>query len=271
MPAFAFTYGSFGDVLATAQVVAKLVLLLRNGRRSVECAETEKELISLGADLANLTHMPVDDDLQSSPIALSVAARIQEEVKRCHLLILRFFQKINASQGLIHKLLWAVSEERELSEFRMRVVERRTALGVVVGMMNSYVMFLSAILFYMTGTHTRGMLLTIRHRVNEVGLGNRQIQDAAVSSLAHQLAIYQEQIVTIMRHVPHAISEETFVVISPAGVPIPIPLAYCRTYGVSCALSPFSAVIMSCYLRIYNEFSALTWVAADSDLVPIGS
>ncbi|KAJ7682225.1 hypothetical protein DFH06DRAFT_1160544 [Mycena polygramma] len=214
MPAFAFAYGSFGDILATAQLVAKTAILLRNGRRSTECAETEKELKSLGADLASLTVMTVDEALQTSPMAVSVAARIKEEVQRCHSTILRFFEKINASNGLIHKLLWAASEEKELAAFRMRVIERRTALGVVVGMLNS------------------GILLSVQHRVDQVTHGNVQTQEVVkegVSSLAQQLANYQQQIVAVIRHVPHGVLQETFLVISTDGVSIPVPVVHCST------------------------------------------
>ncbi|KAF7360456.1 hypothetical protein MVEN_00776000 [Mycena venus] len=200
MSAFAFTYGSFGDILATGQLVAKVIVLLRNGRRSSECAETEKELKSLGTDLENITHIPLDQAHQSSPITpLSIAARIGDEVHRCHLIILRFFQKINASGNcFMHKLL-------------MRVIERRTALSVVVGMMNS------------------GTLLAVQDRVNKVGIGNTQIQED-VSNLAQQLATYQQQIVAVVRNVSYGVPGEAFVVVSSAGVPIPIPLVYCSTY-----------------------------------------
>ncbi|KAJ7763298.1 hypothetical protein B0H16DRAFT_1527399 [Mycena metata] len=201
MPAFAFAYGSFGDILATTQLIIKVVGLLRSGSRSVECAETEEELKSLSADLANLKSIPVDYALQSSPVALSVAARVQEEVRRCHLLILRFFERSNASGTLLHRILWVASQDRELAAFRMRVIERRTALGVVVGMMSS------------------GILLAVQGRIDQVGTGNSQIRDAVqegMSSLAQQLATYQQQIVAVMLHVPHGVTEEMFVVASPA-------------------------------------------------------
>ncbi|KAJ7739870.1 hypothetical protein B0H16DRAFT_1729247 [Mycena metata] len=68
MPAFAFAYGSFGDILATGQLIVKIIIILRQGTRSDECAETEKELKSLGGDLANLTRMPTDDAAQTSPL-----------------------------------------------------------------------------------------------------------------------------------------------------------------------------------------------------------
>ncbi|KAJ6560320.1 hypothetical protein B0H19DRAFT_113701 [Mycena capillaripes] len=211
MPAFALAFGSFGDILAAVQIVIKLIVLLRDGRRSYEWDETERELKSLGTDLANLTLIPIDDSLQSSLIMLSVAARIKEEVQRCHLTILRFFEKTKASNGLIQKILWAASEERALASFRLRIIERRTALGVVVGMLNS------------------GTLLVVQDRVDQVGLANNQIRDV-VHGLAQQLSTYQEQIVALIHHVPHGISEETFFVVSPTGISIPIPLVYCTTY-----------------------------------------
>ncbi|KAF7360525.1 hypothetical protein MVEN_00783500 [Mycena venus] len=145
MPAFAFAYGSFGDILATAELVIKI------------------------ADLANLTLLSIHDALRSSPIALSVATRIQEVVQRRHLLILKFFEKINAPNGVIARIIWAASQDRKLAAFRMRVVERRTVLGVVVRMMNS------------------GMLLAVQNRVDRVGAGNNQVRDVVqegVNSLA---------------------------------------------------------------------------------------
>ncbi|KAF7360529.1 hypothetical protein MVEN_00783900 [Mycena venus] len=185
MPAFAFAYGSFGDILATAELVIKIVILLPE--------QQPFKLKSLGADLANLTLIPVDDTLRTSAMAFSVAARIQEEVRRC-LLILKFFEKINAPNGIIPRIIWAVSQDRELAAFRMRVVERRTALGVVVGMMNS------------------GMLVAVQDRVDQVGAGNNQIRDVVhedASSLAQQLATYQQQIVAVIRNISHGVSEET--------------------------------------------------------------
>ncbi|KAF7360454.1 hypothetical protein MVEN_00775800 [Mycena venus] len=191
MPVFALAYGSLGDILATAQLVAKIIIFLRSDHHSVECAETEKELKSLGTDLANLTLILVDDALQASPFALSVASRVKEEVRRCHLLLLRFFEKSSASSGLIHKLLWVASEERALAAFRMHVVERRAALGAVVAMMNS------------------GMLLAVQDRVNQIGT-NSQIRDAVqegVSGLTQLLTMYQQQIVAALHRVPRGVTE----------------------------------------------------------------
>ncbi|KAJ7739882.1 hypothetical protein B0H16DRAFT_1729259 [Mycena metata] len=201
MPAFAFAYGSFGDILATGQLIVKIIVILRKGTRSDECAATEKELKSLGGDLANLTLTPVDDAVQTSPLARSVADRVQEEIRRCHGLMVHFFSKMNATSGLFQRLMWAASEERELATFRMRIIERRTALGVVIGMLNVNVI-----------THTRDTV------------------ESGVNSLAQQLATYQQQIVAVVRQVSRGVTEDLFVIISPAGVSIPVPLAYCGTF-----------------------------------------
>ncbi|KAJ7044870.1 hypothetical protein C8F04DRAFT_599146 [Mycena alexandri] len=95
----------------------------------------------------------------------------------------------------------------------MRIVEPRTALGVLLGMLNS------------------GVLLALQDRVIK---GNTQIQDAVesgVNSLAQQLEPYQQQIAVVVRQVSRGVVEDLFVVISLAGVSIPVPLAYCSTYS----------------------------------------
>ncbi|KAJ7741072.1 hypothetical protein B0H16DRAFT_49867 [Mycena metata] len=201
MPAVALAYGSFGDILSTAQLVIKIVQLLRrSGSPSGTWRETENELKALGSELAHLTlHQELEPLL---------AARIQQEVARCHLLMARFFAKINASQGFVQKILWAVSEEKELSAFRTQIIERRSALGVLVGLVNS------------------GALEAVRARVEDVGSQVR----VASESLSQQLATYQAQVVGVIAHVPHGISEQYFTVLSPTGVPIPISLLYCTSY-----------------------------------------
>ncbi|KAJ7064273.1 hypothetical protein C8F01DRAFT_1250527 [Mycena amicta] len=225
MPTLSLAYGSFGDILATAQLVAKIVLFLRRGGTlSRAQTETETELKALGSDLALLTlHQP------SAP---TITVRIQEEVVCCHRVMARFFARISSSQGLVQKIMWALSEEKELAAFRAQVIERRTALGVLIGLMNSCV-----ILKYIGPTliKGRGDLAAVRNRVDEVGgHGHALIRDVHehVNGLAQQLAAYQAQIVALVAHVPHGVSEDTFTVLSQTGVPIPISLAYCTSYEV---------------------------------------
>ncbi|KAJ7044729.1 hypothetical protein C8F04DRAFT_595450 [Mycena alexandri] len=235
MPVFTLAYGSLGDIVSTAQLVIKIVeLLRRSGPPSGAWIETETELKALGSELTHLT-------LHQAPGPF-ISQRIQQEVSRCHLVMTRFFAKISASQGLVRKIMWAVTEEKELAAFRTQVIERRTALSVLVGLLNS------------------GALKAVRDRVNEVaeavgsqlqtvggqveavggqvatanaeiGHGNALIRHVH-ENLAQQFETYQKQILAVITHVPHGLAEETFIVISPIGVPIPISLVYCTSFEV---------------------------------------
>ncbi|KAF8150526.1 hypothetical protein K438DRAFT_1988481 [Mycena galopus ATCC 62051] len=225
MPVFSLAYGSFGDIFTTAQLVVQIITTLRRGGRSSRgWRETENELKGLGNDLAQLTLHPPSDPV--------MAARVQQEVARSHLVMAGFFAKINSSTGLLQKLIWAVSEERELAAFRAQVIERRTALGVLLGLINS------------------GALVAVQARVEEVcalvqdrvddissqvGNGNATIvQDMHdhISGIARQLALYQAQVTAVISQVPHRVLDETFVVVSPTGMRIPISVAFCTSYEI---------------------------------------
>jgi hypothetical protein len=138
MPAFAFAYTYFGDsVVSTVMLVAKIILTLRHSGRALRgWIETENELKGLVSDLIHLTALHWQAEALLAPF---VAARIYHEVARCHLVMTRFLAKISDSQGTVQRLLWAVSEEREFAAFKMQIIERRTVLGVILGLINSCV------------------------------------------------------------------------------------------------------------------------------------
>ncbi|KAJ7102677.1 hypothetical protein C8R43DRAFT_1047666 [Mycena crocata] len=210
MSAVAFAYGSFGDILATAQLIAKVAIALhRSGKPSKEGMQTEQELKLLGHDLAQLTVMHTDDTIDlTSSTATYAASRIQAEVRSCHRIMAKFFEKISASRGLLQKVLWAGSEDKELAAFKMQVIERRTALSNVVGLLNS------------------GALNAVHDRVEEVGVqlaGLGINMHDGVGELSRQLKSYQEQIVAVIGHIPRGPSAETFVV-SIFGAAIDIPI-----------------------------------------------
>lgn len=138
MPLFALAYGSFGDILATVQLAIKIAILLRQrDTPSTECKKTEAELKSLSGDL-DLAHLALQR-MPTSPLFPFVAKRLHDEVSRSHELMARFFTKITAPRGLWDKVWWAASQEKELAAFRAQVIERRTALGLIVDFMNSCV------------------------------------------------------------------------------------------------------------------------------------
>ncbi|KAJ7774167.1 hypothetical protein DFH07DRAFT_937242 [Mycena maculata] len=225
MPAFQFTFGSVGDIVASIQLVINIVVFLRqHGRPSTECAETEKEVKSLGSDL-NLAYFTLQRTPASS-LSFFVEQRLQNEFRRCHSVMAQFYVKTTDSNSFWQKIWWAVSQEKQLGIFRAQVIERRTALGVVLNFINS------------------GALLALQDRVEEV-VGSRSQQLASrdaqlpniwdcvehgVGALSQQLAIYQGQIMAAIGDIPHGVSTDMFFVISPTGIPIPISFAFCTSY-----------------------------------------
>ncbi|KAJ7114821.1 ankyrin repeat-containing domain protein [Mycena epipterygia] len=130
-PAVAFAYGSFGDIIATAQLVIKIVeVLRRSGRPSSACTELEKDLKALHSDLMHIS-------LQTAPLDPFLTTRINEEVAQCHSIMYEFHSKTAASRGWVQTILWANSEDKELAAFSRQVIQRRAALSVVVGLKNS--------------------------------------------------------------------------------------------------------------------------------------
>ncbi|KAJ7490703.1 hypothetical protein FB451DRAFT_1220830 [Mycena latifolia] len=209
MPVFALAYGSVGDIIATVQLVTKLVTLLhRDSSQSSECAEKELKSLSSDVYLAFLTRVQTSESL--------IAKRIQDEVALCHQVMYRFFAMITAPKTFLQKLQWAVCQGKELAAFRTQVHERRMALNLVVNLINSRT------------------LLAVQDRIDQVG-GHvsdahnmlRDVQDY-VNGLTQQIAVYHEQVVA--DHVPHGVAEATFVVISPTGIPIPISVIFCSSY-----------------------------------------
>ncbi|KAJ6536767.1 hypothetical protein DFH09DRAFT_1369322 [Mycena vulgaris] len=149
MPVFAFGFGSFGDILAAVQLAVRIAIILRQSGNSTESAETEKELKALSCDLDL-----ADRTLQQtagSPLASFVAARIRDEVVQCHKLMARFFMKITTPQSLVQKIRWAASQEKELAKLKTQIIERRSALGLVMDVINS------------------GALMAVRDHVDDVG------------------------------------------------------------------------------------------------------
>ncbi|KAJ7741049.1 hypothetical protein B0H16DRAFT_1890609 [Mycena metata] len=235
MPVFTLAYGSFGDIVSTAQLVVKIVQLLRRGGPpSGAWTETETELKALVSELTHLTLHQAPDPF--------VSQRIQQEVSRCHLVMTRFFTKINASQGLVQKIVWAVTEEKELVAFRAQVIERRTVLSVLVGLLNSGALEAVRDRVSAVAEVVGGQIETVGGQVEavagqvatvsaEIGHGKALIRHVH-EDLAQQFETYQKQILAVITHVPHGLAEETFIVISPIGVPIPISLVYCTSFEV---------------------------------------
>ncbi|KAJ7053178.1 hypothetical protein C8F01DRAFT_1260832 [Mycena amicta] len=277
MPVFALAFGSFGDILATIQLAIRIAVLLRqSGSPSPECEETVQELKALSSQL-DLAHSTLQETPETA-LTPVVAEQIQNEVAQCHRIMARFFNRLVAPQSFLKRIWLATAEEKLLAAFRTQIIERKVALGVVVGLINSGALrAVEQRVFEVSGEVDHGIrdinegVMVVRNRVDEVGgqvrRWNDTVQDCiaqvreqvnegnhrilgvdegvmivrarvdevgsqirlgndVMSGLASQLA----QVMAVITHVPHGISHETFRIVSPTGITIPIPILFCRSY-----------------------------------------
>ncbi|KAJ7763139.1 ankyrin repeat-containing domain protein [Mycena maculata] len=200
MATVGFAYGSFGDILDTIKLGAKIIELIRNGGRpSSEWAETAKEMQSLCSILTYLTTFET-----TLPLPPSITTELQKEVALCRATTSEFESKITASRGFFQRVLWATSEEKELAAFRRQLIQRRVALSGVVDEIQLVVLkgvqdrvekvdeklCLGIQQLGDQGQTLAGALLHVRDRVSDFGeemrLGHNQLHDT-VSGVTQQL------------------------------------------------------------------------------------
>ncbi|KAJ7780209.1 hypothetical protein DFH07DRAFT_466552 [Mycena maculata] len=178
MATFGFAYGSFGDIIETIHLGAKIVELVRSGGRpSSEWGETKNEMQSLCNALTHLTTVET-----TAPLPQSLSYRLGKEVAQCRSITSGFESKLTASRGFLQKVFWAVSEEKELAAFRRQLVQRRAALNGVVEEINLAV------------------LSDVQARVDKVAeemrIGNGHIEEG-VSGVTLRLRDHEQILVTV--------------------------------------------------------------------------
>ncbi|KAJ7935095.1 hypothetical protein B0H13DRAFT_1854371 [Mycena leptocephala] len=126
MATVGFAYGSFGDILESIRIIAKIIdTARRGGKPSSEWEMTEKDLKALNEVLSYLsTH-------QGTLLDHFVADRLLKESERCKATTLSIHSKITASRGLYERIRWAVTEENTLAEYRAVLAVHRAALDEV--------------------------------------------------------------------------------------------------------------------------------------------
>ncbi|KAJ7044728.1 hypothetical protein C8F04DRAFT_1249982 [Mycena alexandri] len=262
MPVFALAYGSLGDFVTTIELIVSIVNFMRaGGAPSHAWTETEDELKALCDQLTYL-------NLRLPTLEPLVALQITQEVVRCHSVLKRFSDKIKSAEGWMHKFMWAISADKALAAFRREVIERKTALGVLIGLM--HLGGLAAV-----GDRVREVSSQVaevgKELVAEVAAVNDQVEEvgSAVEVVASQVQVaradvavvgaqvtafgvevrhghdlfrnaherltqlfanHQAQMVSVITHLPRDVAAEVFVVLSPTGVSIPIPIVYCTSY-----------------------------------------
>ncbi|KAJ7808698.1 hypothetical protein B0H13DRAFT_2385649 [Mycena leptocephala] len=219
-----FSDGSFA---ATKELAIRLVALLHAGIPSNEHTETEKALKLLSDDL------DLADSVLQRTAATSLppffAYWIREEVLRCHSTVAQFLIKLTTCKGPSQQMYSSESEDTLLKDLRMQIMQRRAALDVAVGLLNSgawgdresnnHIRELTMIggVGGMGGTGANG-------GTGGIGEGPRLIGEYF---FVGNLVVNQIERGTI----PRAVSDHIFYVIDPVGGHIPVSLRYCHVYA----------------------------------------
>ncbi|KAF8189801.1 hypothetical protein K438DRAFT_1832116 [Mycena galopus ATCC 62051] len=192
-----FPMVSFGDLVTAADLAMKIVQILYDSpRASEDYQDALTELVSLHRELV-LINDAVQLDTSSGPGEL-IRYNVAQEIKRCQAEMQRFLDKTKrvaatGMMGVLSKVWWAASEQKELRVLRDSVARRRAALGVLVGSSN--------------------LIISTTMR-DEVRTCQETIQELAVS----------------LRPVPHPVAEDMVFIIDPLGDTIRISMIYGLKY-----------------------------------------
>ncbi|KAF8970346.1 hypothetical protein BDZ97DRAFT_1790928 [Flammula alnicola] len=184
MPAFVFTVGSLGDILATAGLAAQVVKVLYDNKNiAKECETLAIELRSLQSVLI-LTEYALQR-YSSTPLGEPMAHIIQPEVAQCHLSLAQFSDNINVCRralsvtnisSLWRRVVWAASDEA--ATLSAKLSNHRSKLTMLLISLNSVgLMDLESTCF---GGAQAGLYNTL-HNPSSV----RRIKDNTIDVLDH--------------------------------------------------------------------------------------
>jgi hypothetical protein len=135
MSVVAFTFGSFGDILATASLVTTICRVLDNPS---DPSLTEE--LRLLHQLLLLTHDVVQRQ-RSSRLTGSLVHLVEETVSRCHSEMRSFLQKIEDIQkrSLWSKVFWAAQQQDDVIKLKGRLSAHRQTLSCLLAALNKSV------------------------------------------------------------------------------------------------------------------------------------
>ncbi|KAJ7113224.1 hypothetical protein C8R44DRAFT_236340 [Mycena epipterygia] len=236
--ALAFTYGSVGDVLETARLAKRIIDVLRSASGgSPQRHRMISTLKDICDDVSTLTTLAVDVDL-SSPGVRYFVNRLSVELRLCRALMDRCYAKINAP-GIIGRVWMVLSEEKELTSWRAQISERRRALHLLLGALNSL--------------HSRELgeelgrvasrVDAVVGQVENVGAEVRNVSTLTeiistfLSSQVSHMRSEIRQVGTDVEQILHRVSlydlqDSVFFVMDPLGRAITIQLAHCNSFQV---------------------------------------
>ncbi|KAJ7788399.1 hypothetical protein B0H14DRAFT_2948814 [Mycena olivaceomarginata] len=193
-----FSMVSFGDLVTAADLAMKIVqILYYSPSASEDYQGALSELVSLHHELVIMSDAIQLADTASGPGAL-IRHRVAEEVRRCRAEMQRFLDKTKGVAatgvaGVLSKVWWAASEQRELRVLRDAVARRRAALSVLIGSSNLLI-----------STATRDEVHACRETIQEL--------------------------TTTLKPVPHHVVEDMVFIVDPLGDVIRISMIYGLKY-----------------------------------------
>ncbi|KAJ7692878.1 hypothetical protein B0H17DRAFT_1060909 [Mycena rosella] len=240
--AFALTYGSFGDIVETARLAKRIIDVLRSGRASYKRQKVISALKGMHDDVATLSTL-LDLD-SSSPHVQYITDRLSIELTSCRSLMQQLFAKINRSNGVMGRILMALSEETELISWRAEISERRHALhllleslnsllslevGEQLGQVKSQVLYIGSEVHNIEA-HVQNIGVEVRNSraLTVLGLAASHFLVRQVSSVGSQVQQVQQLIHKLS---PRDISDPVFFVTDPLGRAITIQLSYCDGFN----------------------------------------
>jgi hypothetical protein len=139
MPTMAFTMGSFGDIVTAAEMALKIVqVLYYSSNTSEHYQEAMTELVSLHHEL-----VVISDAFRLDGLGEVARESAVGEIARCYAEMRRFLDKTKGVTakgvtGILNKVWWAASEEKELRSLRAAISRHRAALSVLVASANLF-------------------------------------------------------------------------------------------------------------------------------------
>jgi len=188
---------SFGDLVAAADLAMRIVqILYYSPKASEEYQGALAELVSLHHELI-LINDAIHLDTSSGPGEL-IRHNVVMEVGRCQAEMQRFLDKTQGVAatgmvGILNKVWWAASEQKELRVLRDSVTRRRAALSVLIGSSNLII-----------STSTRDEVRACRETIQEL--------------------------TTTLNPVPHHVVEDMVFIVDPLGDTIRISMIYGLKY-----------------------------------------
>jgi hypothetical protein len=146
MPAFAFTVGSFGDILAAAGLAARICKTLRNSYVDSlsEARALELELQSLQQVLISTGEFV--ERYKSTPLGPVFTKVVDLEVTQCHRAMYLFYAEIHGYRDTLTstvikrvwgKVMWAGTDKA--ASLRVKLSSHREKLITILVAVNSFV------------------------------------------------------------------------------------------------------------------------------------